>query len=484
MKILFVSSEVAPFSKTGGLGDVCAALPRHLVERGHDVLLITPLHTRAFRETPALELVPEAAGLSVQIGPHTVRFSIFRGALPGSNVPVHFVACNELYARADLYTTDADEHFRYIALCYIALTTAQHLGFSPDVAHVNDWQGALLPLILRCRYAWDTARFGKTKTLLTIHNIAHQGAFSAHALADTGLADSAHLFHQEQLHAGVVNLLLTGILYADGVNTVSPTYAREIQGPELGMGLDPFLRARSSSVVGILNGIDPGEWSPETDDKLPHRYSRRDLEGKERNKKALLESLGLPYSTRVPVCGVVCRLSAQKGIDLILEAMPGFLARGLCQLVVLGSGSSNYEGALAALERRFPRHVCFYRGFSDTLAHRIEAGADLFLMPSRFEPCGLNQMYSLAYGTPPIVRKTGGLADSVSHFDRRTGRGNGFVFDHYSADGLRWALAEALRVWPDRESWRRLQDNGMREDFSWSRRIGTYEAVYRRLEEL
>lgn len=483
LRILFVSSEIAPFAKTGGLGDVAAALPRFLGELGHDVRVFVPLYRRVRTGGHRLEVVPELSDLRMQIGPHDVRFSVARGRLPGTDQAVYFVDCPSLYDRDGIYTGDPDEHLRFVVLTHAALTTCQRMGFSPDIAHANDWQSALLPLILETRFAWDRARFGGTRTVLTIHNLLHQGMFPASVLADTGVGDSPHLFHQEQLASGVINFLLTGILYANVVTTVSPTYAREIQTDGLGAGLAPFLRARGSSVVGILNGIDVTEWSPERDPLIAYRYTRERVGEKVWNKKALLASMGLPFVPRIPVAGIVTRLAWQKGLELVLSALPHLLSRGLLQLVVLGSGDPGYEHAFEALQRRYPRQVCFYRGFSDPLAHLIEAGADLFLMPSRYEPCGLNQMYSLRYGTVPIVRRTGGLADTVEPYDRRTGRGTGFVFDHFTEKGLLWAVSEALRVWPDRDAWRQLQQNGMRADFSWQRQVGEYVALYRRLME-
>lgn len=481
MKILYVASEVSPWAKAGGLADISAALPRHLHRRGHEVLLVVPLYRRVRQAGLDLRPVREAQNVSVRIGPHDLRFSLYTTPLEGSEQLVHFVHCSQLFDREGLYTQDDDEHLRFIALSYAALTACQRLAFSPDIAHVHDWQTAIVPLALRCRYAWDRARFGRTKTVLTIHNLGHQGAVPAHRLQDTGLAASAHLFHSEQLDAGVINLMLTGILYADAITTVSPSYAGEIQSPELGMGLDPFLRARSSTVVGILNGIDPTEWNPKTDPRIAHRYSAANLAGKERNKYALLTSLGLPYIEGRPVAGVVSRLTGQKGLELILEEAPAFLARGEMQLTVLGSGAPGLEEGFATLQRRFPRQVCFYRGFSNDLAHQIEAGADMFLMPSRYEPCGLNQMYSQSYGTIPVVRATGGLRDSVSPFDRRTGRGTGVVFEHFTGEGLRWAIREALSIYEDSRSLAQIRHNCMTQDFSWERRVSIYETLYERL---
>jgi starch synthase len=278
--------------------------------------------------------------------------------------------------------------------------------------------------------------------------------------------------------------MLTGILYATAVTTVSPTYAKEIQGEEQGAGLDAMLRERSSTVLGILNGIDETEWNPSDDPHISRTYSSETLDDKEWNKKALLESLGLPYRRHLPVVGIVSRLAWQKGLELVFEALPPLLQRGKIQFVALGSGASSYEQRLGEMQRRFPKQVCFYRGFSNPLAHMIEAGADMFLMPSRYEPCGLNQLYSMRYGTVPIVRKTGGLADSVQHVDGNTGSGTGFVFEHFSGDGLAWALGQALRIWPRRKLWRRIQQNGMHLDFSWRRQVSRYEALYHRVMEL
>lgn len=484
MKILFVSSEVAPFAKTGGLGDVSAALPRQLHERGHDLRVFVPLYRRVHEGNHTLRRMEEHQGLQLQLGPHRYTYGLAVGELPGSTMPVYFVDCPALYDREGIYTQDNDEHMRFLLLVYASLEACQRLAFSPDIAHANDWQAALLPLVLETRFAWDKQRFGKTKTVLTIHNMMHQGIFPADTLPDTGLADSSHLFHQEQLRAGVLNFMLTGILYATAVTTVSPTYAKEIQGEEQGAGLDAMLRERSSTVLGILNGIDETEWNPSDDPHISRTYSSETLDDKEWNKKALLESLGLPYRRHLPVVGIVSRLAWQKGLELVFEALPPLLQRGKIQFVALGSGASSYEQRLGEMQRRFPKQVCFYRGFSNPLAHMIEAGADMFLMPSRYEPCGLNQLYSMRYGTVPIVRKTGGLADSVQHVDGNTGSGTGFVFEHFSGDGLAWALGQALRIWPRRKLWRRIQQNGMHLDFSWRRQVSRYEALYHRVMEL
>ncbi len=483
MNILFVSSEVAPFAKTGGLGDVCAALPKALRALGHDVRVVVPMYARVRATGASFDEV--VSDVTVQLGSRRVTFSVFTAPLPGTDVPVYFVRCPALYDRPSIYTQDPDEHLRFVTLVWAAIRTCQHLGWAPDVAHANDWQSALLPLALKTLFAWDRL-FARTRTVLTIHNIGHQGSFGSDVLFETGLAEVAHHFHQDQLREGRLNFLLTGILYADAITTVSPTYAREIQTPEHGAGLDGFLRMRSRAVVGILNGIDETEWSPEIDERIPHRYSVDDLDGKERCKQHLVTTMGLHYDPRVPVVGVVSRLAWQKGFELCTSTLPRALSRRPMQLVVLGTGEQRYEELFTRLAHHFTRRVSFYKGFSESLAHLIEAGSDVFLMPSRYEPCGLNQMYSLRYGTPPIVHRTGGLADTVRTWNPRTRTGNGFAFEHFDEGGLSWGLHAALDAWGDgqgeaRESWRAMQRNGMTERLGWQHRVEEYVNVYNAL---
>jgi starch synthase len=482
VRLLYIASEMAPFAKTGGLGDVMGALPRELHRRGHEVRVFLPAYGRIDAAKYGLARSPGSPEIELRLGAHRVVVTIAVATLPGSDLPVHFVHCPGLYGRPSIYTNDGDEHLRFLALSYAALEACRRTGFAPDVVHCHDWATALVPLILKTVYAKD-ALLGRARSLLTIHNLRYQGIFGAAVIADTGLAGAQGRFHQDQLREGRVNFLLHGLLYADGVTTVSPSYSREIQGPEQGAGLDGFLRARSSTVVGILNGVDYDEWSPERDAHIPYRYGPDDLSGKELDKEWLLGQLGLPYVPGVPLFGVVSRLVGQKGLDLLADVAPALLQRHGFQLAVLGSGEHRLEERFARLQRAFPRQVCFYRGFSNELAHGIEAGADMFVMPSRYEPCGLNQLYSLRYGTVPIVHRTGGLADTVRLWDPRTGEGTGFPFEQHDAPGLRWGIQAALGVYRDRSAWRRLMRNGMAQDWSWERQARLYELLYSRQRE-
>ncbi|TDI37259.1 MAG: glycogen synthase [Acidobacteria bacterium] len=457
LRIAFLASELTPFAKTGGLADVAEALPRTLGKLGHDVRVFVPLYGSIDFAAHGLERVEVS----------TEGFALRKGVLPRSRVPVYFIDAPRFFAREAIYTNDEDEPFRFLFFCRAVIEACQHLAFPPEVFHLNDWQTALVPLLLKKARLFDSA-----KTLLTIHNLAYQGVFSA---------DVANAIGARESKDGIVNFLETGLVHADLLSTVSPTYAEEIQTPEQGYGLDALLRRRRDELVGILNGVDYETWSPAKDTLIPFRYTEKNLDGKEQNKKALLKELSLSQLEDVPLVGMVTRLSAQKGLDLLVEALPELLSRESFTLVLLGTGEAPYEEFFASLQEHYPDRVCFYRGFHNPLAHWIEAAADMFLMPSRYEPCGLNQMYSLKYGTAPIVRKTGGLADSVKLFDPATGEGTGIVFEHFTADGLRWALGTALELYRDRPSWRRLVANGMAQDFSWERQAEAYVAIYRRL---
>lgn len=458
-----------------------AALAVALHRAGHDVKVFVPLYATTEKAGAEFSPVERVQSVPLRLGPWEVPFSLWQADIPGSDLPAGFVHCPQLYGRAGFYTEDWDEGIRFAYLTRAALATCQHLGWSPQVFHCNDWHTALGPLFLKTGLAWDRL-FADTKTVLTIHNLGYQGIFAASLLDDLGLRNESHLFWQEDLQAGRINFLKTGIVYADLLTTVSRTYAQEIQTPEQGFNLDSLLRERRGALLGIVNGIDPQEWSPDKDPHLPATYSAEDLSGKARCKAALLAEAGLDPTAYKPLVGVVSRLTFQKGFDLLFDTLPPLLAQDELRFVALGSGEAKYVDFLRWLAQRFPGRAAFHEGYSNPLAHRIEAGADAFLMPSRYEPCGLNQMYSQRYGTVPIVRKTGGLADTVEHYDRGRDTGTGFVFEHFTAEGLNWALRYALWLYrEDREAWTRMSQRGMERDFSWDRQVQEYVAAYRRL---
>jgi len=481
LAICLLASEVAPLSKTGGLADVAGALTKYLHADGHDVRVFTPLYSAIDRTALAPRAVAGLGGVALTLGAHRYVFAVLEARLPGSLAPVYLIDCPALYARASLYSADPDEHLRFIAFTHASLIACRQLGLRPQILHCNDWHSAFAPLLLRTAYR-DEASFAATRTVLTIHNIGYQGIFPAAEVADLGLPPGeTSLLHQEDLKAGRINALRHGILYAGAITTVSPTHAREICTAEYGMGLDADLRARGADLTGILNGVDYDEWDPRRDRFLPVHYDPDRLDGKAELKRRFIARSALTSAPDVPLAGIVSRLAAQKGIELMFEALPKVLQARPLALAALGSGEAKYEQFFAALTRSFPGRVVFEAGYDEEQSHWIEAASDLFLMPSRYEPCGLNQMYSLRYGTVPIVRRTGGLADSVQHYEPASGSGTGVVFNDFDAPALEWALNFGLDLYARPPEWARLIRNGMSQDFSWQRRTGEYLAVYRRL---
>ncbi|HEV2702249.1 MAG TPA: glycogen synthase [Steroidobacteraceae bacterium] len=480
MRICAIASEVAPLAKTGGLADVAAALTKYLHAHGHDVRLFVPLYSAIDRDRFPLTPVAKLSKLGISIGPHHYQYSVHTTVMPGSEAPVYLIECPPLYARAAIYSSAPDEHLRFVALTRIAIECCQHLAFSPQILHCHDWHAGFGPLLLRALYSWDRL-FADTRTVLTIHNIGYQGEFAASAVADLALGDNTYLLHQDDLRAGRINSLKHGCMYADAITTVSPTYASEIRTPEYGMGLQEVLRSRASSLVGILNGVDYEEWDPRIDRHIAQHYDASALTVKAVLKQQFLTRMGLRAGAGTALAGVVTRLATQKGIDLILAALPPLLEGRDLVFVALGAGEPRYEAALAALAAAFPGRVAFSQGYSEELAHWIEAASDLFLMPSQYEPCGLNQMYSLRYGTVPVVRRTGGLADSVQRYDPDTGAGTGIVFGPFTAPALISAVDAALDLHAQPAHWLRLQRNGMAQDFSWTRQGGHYVALFERM---
>ena len=480
LKICLASSELTPLAKTGGLADVSAALSAFLDDNGHDIRVLIPFYSAI--DATALDITPVQflQNLPIQIGSHKFTYSIDTTNCPGKSLNIYLLRCPELYNRRGIYTDESDEHMRFILLSRAAIEMCQHMGFAPDIFHCHDWHTALVPLYLQTHYAWDKL-FERTRTVLTIHNIGYQGIFNANVLHDMGMQDLPEKLHQEDLAQGRINFLKTGVLYADLLTTVSPTYAREILGSAYGMGLQDLLQQRRDTLVGILNGVDIIEWNPEDDPLIPFPYSARRISGKNKNKLALMKELDLDSSDDMPLLGIVSRLTYQKGIELIQKVVPKLLRHRRFALAVLGSGEPRYEQFFSRLQQRHRDRVCFYNGFNNKLAHQIEAGSDMFLMPSRFEPCGLNQMYSLRYGTVPIVRRTGGLADSVQLYEPSSGKGTGIIFDDFKDTALNWALNAALDLYQDKKSWRKLVQNGMARDFSWQRQGQIYVDLFRQI---
>lgn len=480
LRICFVASEVAPLAKTGGLADVAGALTKYLHAAGHDVRLFMPLHRQIAHSALQHWPVDFLQDLPLKLGAHELRYSVRVATLPGSEAQVYLIDCPALYDRATLYSTAPDEHLRYLALTHASLQCCQRMAFAPQIFHCNDWHTGLGPLLLRTVYAWDRL-FQHTRSVMTIHNIGYQGTFPATAAADTGLDGAVDWLDAGERAAGRINPLREGILHAYHVTTVSPTYAKEIQTPEYGWGLDAVLRRRAADLTGILNGVDYEDWDPRHDRYLPEHYGANQLGVKARLKEQLLARLKLDAGARTPLVGIVSRLTAQKGFDLLFEALAPLLRSHSFALAVLGSGDPRYEAFFSQLAQTWPGRVAFQRGYSEELSHWIEAGSDIFLMPSHYEPCGLNQMYSLRYGTVPVVRRTGGLADSVQQFDVSTRQGTGIVFNDFDVGGVTWGIATALELYPQKALWRRLVQNGMAQDFSWRRQVGEYVSLYDRL---
>jgi len=466
-----------PFAKTGGLADMVGALVRGFAHRGHEIRAFMPLYAAVRRAHPGAQSVPGLENIGLRLGSRDYVFSARTASIPGTSIALHFIDCPELFDRPSIYTKDPDEHRRFLLFTCAAVESCLRLKFLPDVFHCHDWHSAFVPLFLRTLYAETPV--ADSRSVLTIHNIGYQGVFPRSSLGELGLEASESLLDAADLRLGVINSLKTGIKLADAVTTVSPTYAREIVETPLGMGMETALRARADPVVGILNGVDYDQWDPRHDPHLSAHFSPEDLAGKRLNKLQLIAAHDLGIGIESPLVGMVSRLAVQKGFDILVEALPRVLDRRDFGLVVLGSGEERYATLLDSLRRRYAGRVAFQFGHEESMAHLIEAGSDIFLMPSQYEPCGLNQMYSLRYGTIPIVRRTGGLADSVRHYDPATGQGTGCVFNDYDANAVEWALNTTLDWFAQRESWRRLMHNAMLEDFSWGPRVASYIAVFR-----
>ena len=478
MNICFVTSECLPFAKTGGLADVSAALPSALAEKGHAVKLFMPLYDSVRVLDHGFIEATELRDTSILMGSDPVSICVWYGRLPGSEVEVYLIDCPHYYHRGQLYTNHTDESERFILLQHAAFIIMQRFAFSPDIIHCNDWQTALMPAMLKYHYNWDRL-FSTAKSVLSIHNLAYQGKSNPDLAPKAGLpremADPGGLFE----YGGAFSFLKTGIMTADRLSTVSPTYAKEIQTGTFGEGLDDVLRKRSECLNGILNGIDVDVWNPATDPYLPFHFDAQHLSGKAQNKRKLCDELGLSVPKNEPLIGIVSRFATQKGFELLLPIFEDLIHHSPLRFAILGSGDPHIEHFFEQIHERFPTRVAMYRGYNEGLAHCIEASSDLFLMPSFYEPCGLNQMYSLRYGTVPVVHKTGGLADTVIDADEFPGLGNGFSFWDASPHVLKDTLLRAVERYEQPKEWAEIQQRGMNVDFSWSASVEKYEELYR-----
>jgi starch synthase len=473
MKILLATSELHPFSKSGGLADMVGALAKTLASQGHHVGVVTPLYRGIRAKFPDIKKFDWQ--LDLPLGTNHVQGGVCV-LEPADNLTIYFIDQPHFYDRDSLYLGpwDYDENAaRFIFLSKATANLARYLPWKPELVHVHDWQVALVPLLIRDQAARD-GWLDAPGTCLTVHNLAYQGTFAANAYALTNLLPE-HFPAVEFF--GQLNCLKAGLEFSDVLTTVSPRYAREITTELFGCGLDGVLRRRQRALTGILNGVDYEEWNTMENGHLKHAYSIEELRGKGENKAALQSEMGLPVQADVPVFATVTRLADQKGVDIQLAALQEMLAANM-QFILLGSGAPAFETAYAELQRRFPTKVAAKIGFDQGLSHRIEAGADFFLMPSRFEPCGLNQMYSQRYGTIPIVRRTGGLDDSVTDLTDDAERVDGIKFSEYSARALAKAIRKALVLYENKELFALYQRNAMRADFSWERTAAEYVRVY------
>jgi starch synthase len=477
LRILMVSPEVVPFAKTGGLADVVGSLPAALRELGCDVAVAMPLYRGVVAENLAGERIVE--DLPVSLGSQIIPAEIWQGKL-GDDIPVFFIGRDEFFDRTYFYGTSrgdyCDNAHRFAYFCRAVIALCPALSYRPHLVHCHDWQSGLVPAYLRLMYGGDPF-WAETASMFTIHNIAYQGQFAAELFPVTGLP--AHFFTVGGMEFwGGMNYMKAGIVCADVITTVSPRYSEEIRTPPTGGGLEGVLQTHAHKLHGIVNGVDYGKWNPETDPLLAARYSWKNLAGKKRCKRDLLATVGLPARLMDrPLLGMVSRLADQKGLDLVAAVAERLVAEDL-GLVILGTGQEKYHRLFSDLARRHPENIAIRLGFHNELAHKIEAGADIFLMPSQFEPCGLNQIYSLRYGTVPVVHATGGLYDTVKSFDPERGEGVGFRFTRYEPEALWEAIEAAIGTFHRPSLWQQIMRNGMAMDFSWENSARLYLALY------
>jgi len=478
MKILLVSSEVAPFAKTGGLADVAGSLPAVLKAAGCEVAVFTLL----YRETKKgdFNIKPIKKGIKAELIKAKFDFSLHHRNKDG--VDFYFIEKDEFYNRDFIYGTPEYEYpdnaIRFGFFANATLAAAAEIGFKPDIIHCNDWQSGLIPFYLKHK-SKNLKFFSGTKTLFSVHNLAYQGLFAKDAMEDVGVGYDFFTFESLEFY-GKFSFIKSGLLYSDAISTVSKGYGREILRKEYGCGLEGLLNSRKDDIYGILNGADYSQWNPETDKFITANYSQSNLAGKKECKKDLLTHMKLPINENIPLLGIVSRLAHQKGIDIIAESIKAIINLG-CYLVILGTGEEKYHKLLTGLAKQYPNNLAVDIAFDNALAHKIEAGCDMFLMPSRYEPCGLNQMYSLKYATIPVVRATGGLDDTIIDYTQKPKEGNGFKFQKATSEDFLTALEKAVNVYKDKENWQKLMIRAMKFDFSWKHSAQEYIKLYNKI---
>jgi len=480
MKIAFVASEAFPYAKTGGLADVAGALPKALEKLGCNVKLFIPKYGIIDEKKFHLTFIKEIE-IPVHVAGATRKVFLHKSVLPGSNVEVNFIDCPHYFFRKSIYTNDPDEDERFILFNKAVIELINFSDWVPDIIHCNDWQSGLLPLYLKENYKTNK-KFSGTAALFTIHNVGYQGHFSEETYYRAEIKKDLVLPFDPEKSTGF-SFMKTAVLYSDIINTVSQTYALEILTPEYGSDMEKILSERKTDLFGIVNGIDYSEWNPLIDEYIPYHFNFDKLGGKSRNKKHLLEGFNLSYDEKIPLIGIVSRMAGQKGFDIVAESLNELMKLD-AQWIILGNGEDRYENLFRSLAHSFPDKVGSYIGFSNDLSHLIEAGADMFLMPSRYEPCGLNQLYSLRYGTVPVVRRTGGLADTVRdwhEFNSMENKGGtGFSFNDYTSKALISTVSRAVETFKEKEVWKQIQKNGMALDFSWEHSAKDYLDLYKR----
>lgn len=473
MRILFVSPEVVPFAKTGGLADVAGALPKAIRRLGHDIRIYMPRYKKVDRQK--WELKPVVEGIEADLGDQNEKVDVYETKMPGSDLIVYFAGNDHFAKRDELYVVNGknypDNCEAFLVFCRAALPFLSKIDWRPDIIHCNDWQSA--PLIL---YLHENRKhkpsLKRTATVYSIHNMAYQGSFSEEKNVLMNEIEMGNL-----VSGGRIAFAKAGILFADVINSVSETYSKEIQTKEFGYGLEELMQKRSKDIYGIINGVDDELWNPATDKHLVKRYSRMTLSLKTQNKAALQKEMGLPAREEIPLIGMVSRLDIQKGFDILGDAMDEIMQFD-CQMVILGTGDPSYHELLEKIKQEHPERIGIKLGFDASLAQRIYAGSDMFLMPSKYEPCGLGQLISFKYGTVPIGRKTGGLADTVQDYDVETEEGDGFIFEEYNAPALLGAIKRAIEAYKNKSAWKKLQEKVMGYDYSWDASAKKYVSLY------